>query len=567
MESEIRRAKARLWLTTGVPLLGVLLAIVYLMVRITLFIVAGYGWTEKIVGFWLLLAEGFMLLHGVGYFLEIWRVASAARGNLREIPEQQRPESYPPVAVIVSSYREPIPVVENTVTCFYNLTYPNKQIYFLDDTRYDLPNADPKEMAAYRAAVEAMCRRVRISLFRRKWHGAKAGMINDFLAYLNGEQREGFSFQPFGKEDRSQKPKYVIVFDADFNPLPGFVEPLVAKMEKDPRMAFVQTPQYYTNIETNRVALASGMQQAVFYEYICEGKSLQDAMFCCGTNVIFRREALMDVGGFDESSVTEDFATSFKFHARGWHSAYLNQVSAFGMGPEDLEGYFKQQFRWALGTVGLFRKIAGQFFRNPGILSPVKWWEYLLSGTYYFIGYVFLILVLCPLLYLFFDLPSYFARPEIYALFFIPYFMVTMLLYGSTLSRRYYRLRDILVGQLLIGVTFPIYIKAATLGILGVKGKFAVTNKGGSTSLPLRALWPQLLLLCAVLAGAVWGVNRIYYERQQVAAVAVNAVWCLYHFGLLVSVFYFNQPDVPAAPQSMESSPDDLTALQEGVAS
>ena len=91
---------------------------------------------------------------------------------------------------------------------------------------------------------------------------------------------------------------------------------------------------------------------------------------------MFRREALMDVGGFDESSVTEDFATSLKFHSKGWHSTYLNKVCAFGLGPEDLGGYFKQQYRWALGTVGLFRTILGTMISSPGLLSPGKWWEY-----------------------------------------------------------------------------------------------------------------------------------------------------------------------------------------------
>ncbi len=185
------------------------------------------------------------------------------------------------------------------------------------------------------------------------------------------------------------------------NPFPEFVEPLAARMEANPKLAFIQTPQYYTNFDSNRIAHASGLQQAVFYEYICEGKSLTDAMFCCGTNVIFRREALMDVGGFDETSVTEDFATSLKFHLKGWRSAYIGKVMAFGMGPEDLGGFFKQQFRWALGTVGLFRTVLGFFLRHPKQLVFVKWWEYFLSSTHYFIGLVFLILVLCPLLYMF----------------------------------------------------------------------------------------------------------------------------------------------------------------------
>ncbi|MFC1461579.1 glycosyltransferase family 2 protein [Verrucomicrobiota bacterium] len=519
-----------------------MIALSYLLVRTVLFLIADYAWYEKTVAVFLLMSEVFLIMHGVGYFLEIFRVL-VKRGGLTvgdtDLPELK---SYPPVAVIVSSFREPIAVVEQTLVSFYNLTYPNKQIYFLDDTRYDLPGVDPGEMQDYRQAVDDMCRRMKVSLFRRQWRGAKAGMINDFLDFLEGTPKEGSSMQNYGKEENTGKPEYIVVFDADMNPLPGFIEKLVAVMESNTQMAFVQTPQYYTNFEHNLVARAAGLQQAVFYEYICEGKSLQDAMFCCGTNVIFRREALMDVDGFDESSVTEDFATSLKFHLKGWRSLYLNHVGAFGMGPEDLGSFFKQQFRWALGTVGLLRKILLMFLRHPHALTRVRWWEYILSGTYYFVGFVFLILVLCPMIFLFFDVPTFFSRPGIYALFFVPYFVLTMGVYGMTLRSRHYRIRDLLLGQLLIAISFPVYIKGSVLGLLGIRGRFEVTGKGGSLILPLRVVWPQILLAALALSAIVWGANRLIYERQIVLAVTVNMFWCLYHFAILSSVFFFRNP-------------------------
>jgi len=506
-------------------------------------LILDYPWYEKIAAFFLLFAETFIIVHGIGYFLEIYHVVVRGKGLVQ--PDEPPPPlaSFPPVAVIVSSYNEPLEVVEDTLISFYNLMYPNKTIYFLDDTRYDLPGRDPDERKRYRQAIDDMCRRIGVDLFRHQWRGAKAGMINDFLDFIEGKRREGFEFTNFSGKERTEKEKYVVVFDADQNPLPDFVGPLVARMEANPRLAFVQTPQYYTNFESNRIARASGLQQAVFYEYICEGKSLTDAMFCCGTNVIFRREALMDVGGFDEASVTEDFATSLKFHLKGWKSAYLGKVLAFGMGPEDLGGYFRQQFRWALGTVGLFRNVLGFFLRNPRQLVLVKWWEYFLSSTHYFIGLVFLILVLCPLLYLFLNVPSYFARPEIYAMFFVPYFVLTITIFFWTLRQRKYVFKDIIQGQLLMAITFPVYIRAAILGLVGVKGKFGITPKAGAMQLPLKALWVQLSMAIMNFSAVIWGINRLIYERDPAIALIVNMAWCLYHFLILSSILYFNNPE------------------------
>ncbi|MEW6261014.1 MAG: glycosyltransferase family 2 protein [Thermodesulfobacteriota bacterium] len=430
-----------------IPLLSMaamLVIFLYLIGRTILFFTAPYAWYDKIAAAMLLMAEIFILVHGFGYFLNIYHVETAKHTTVQPTVFPSEPESYPPVAIIVSSYKEPIDVVRDTLICFYNLTYPNKRLYFLDDTRYDVPWDTPERMQAYRQEIDALCKEIGVYLFRRKWHGAKAGMINDFLDFIEGKQREGFQFFPYGFGRSAESEKYIIVFDADMNPFPDFVEPLVAMMESNPRLAFIQTPQYYSNFEKNRVARAAGLQQAVFYEYICEGKSLQDAMFCCGTNVIFRREALVAVGGFDESSVTEDFATSLKFHQAGWSSRYLNKVCAFGLGPEDLGGYFKQQFRWALGTVGLFRNILQEFIRHPRMLPPMKWWEYFLSGSHYFIGWVFLVMIYCPILYLFGNVPSYFARPDVYLLLFAPYMVLSMTVFIGTLAQRKYRLSELL---------------------------------------------------------------------------------------------------------------------------
>lgn len=513
----------------------------YLIVRTTLFFSAEYSWMEKGLAALLLFAESFTMLHAFGYFLNLFHVTHNP-GEGRRISMDNVPElkSYPPVAIIVSSFHEPLDVIEDTLTCFYNLTYPNKHIYFLDDTRYDKPG---QELSEYRAQVDALCERIGVNLFRRPWRGAKAGMINDFLYYLHSEPPEGFTMSRFEDVASRLDEKYIIIFDADMNPLPDFVEPLVAFMEDNPTLAFIQTPQYYSNFEHNRVARAAGLQQAVFYEYICEGKSMQDAMFCCGTNVIFNRKALWDVGGFEESSVTEDFATSLKFHEKGWSSAYLNKVCAFGMGPEDLGGYFKQQFRWALGTVGLFRTIVGAFFRNPTRMSAAKWWEYFLSGTHYFVGWVLFVMMLCPILFLLFNIPSYFARPEIYFLFFVPYIILTLSLFLFSMGQRRYSFAELAEGIILQAICFPVYMKASLLAIFGFRGTFGITPKAGATSLPMRGLWIQIVLAVCCFGAVWWGGIRLWYENETPLALATNMAWCLYHFMILSVMFWFNFPE------------------------
>lgn len=218
----------------GLLALGTLLSVLgYLGVRTVLFLLADYAWYEKTLAAALLLAEIFTLVHGFGYLLNILRVTLRRRPRAVTLDGLPEPESFPPVAVVVSSFREPLEVVEETLICFYNLTYPNKRIYFLDDTRYDMKGWDPDEAAAYRAAVDQLCERIGVCRCRRVWRGAKAGMINDFLAFVQGRPPRGFEFVSHDGVAGPREERYIVVFDADMNPFPDFAEPLVALMERD----------------------------------------------------------------------------------------------------------------------------------------------------------------------------------------------------------------------------------------------------------------------------------------------------------------------------------------------
>lgn len=61
---------------------------------------------------------------------------------------------------------------------------------------------------------------------------------------------------------------------------------VIPYLEQNADLAIVQAPQVYVDTEGLPVAEAATYQQAVFFEYVCEGKSHSNAVFCCGSNVI-----------------------------------------------------------------------------------------------------------------------------------------------------------------------------------------------------------------------------------------------------------------------------------------
>ena len=79
----------------------------FMVVRITLFLLGEGLWYERLISGALLFAESFFLVNCVGYFANVLRVF-ARRGeetaSAHSLPEL---EEYPPIAIVVASYREP----------------------------------------------------------------------------------------------------------------------------------------------------------------------------------------------------------------------------------------------------------------------------------------------------------------------------------------------------------------------------------------------------------------------------------------------------------------------------
>jgi cellulose synthase (UDP-forming) len=491
--------------------LTVVAACVYLITR-AIFVAQNLNDAFSLVMALALLAgEAFVMFHSVAYCVDFVYACNKKPLPVVEIRDW---EMAPGVAILMPARHEPYQVLEQTLFCLRNIDYPNKTIYFLDDSSDEKYLREAEELALTYGA----------KIFRRaERHGAKAGIINDCLKTLTDD--------------------YVVIFDADQNPARHFLKTLVPVIEANPKLAFVQTPQFYTNTDRSSVAFGANLQHCMFYEYICEGKSERGAMILCGTNAIIRRSALNDIGGLDETSITEDFSTSIDWHLRGWESRYYGHAFVFGEGPTTLMPYLKQQWRWARGNLGVLKKIARNFLTRPFSLTFSQWWEYFATGSYYLIGWAYFLLMLCPLTYIFLRTPSFFIKPEVYLLTFIPYFTLSFTIFFTSMRKRNYRADQLATGVLLSFISFPVYMKAAVVALLGLKSGFGITQKGErGTVVPYRELWPQILMWLVHFAALVWGANHFAYEGD--ASVLMSMFWVFYHFLLLSSVFYFRYAGV-----------------------
>ena len=207
---------------------------------------------------------------------------------------------------------------------------------------------------------------------------AKAGNVNNALRLTDGE--------------------FFVLLDADFVPRPELLHEMLPHFA-DPTVAFVQSPQVYRNLDT-LVSRGAAFMQSVFYTLIQPGKNRFNAAFCVGTNVVFRRAAVDELGGIYEKSKSEDIWTSILLHERGWRSIFTPQVLAIGDTPETVEAYTKQQLRWAQGGFEILLR------HNPlsrkRRLTLDQRVQYLGSSAFYLTGVAPALLLLVPPLHIFF---------------------------------------------------------------------------------------------------------------------------------------------------------------------
>jgi cellulose synthase/poly-beta-1,6-N-acetylglucosamine synthase-like glycosyltransferase len=100
-----------------------------------------------------------------------------------------------------------------------------------------------------------------------------------------------------------------------------------------------------------------------------------------GTAGIWRRRCIVDAGGWQADTVSEDLDLSYRAQLRGWNFLFLPEVSAPAEIPPQLAAYKRQQFRWAKGSIQCLKKLGWRVARARVPLA-VRWQALVHMSTY-----------------------------------------------------------------------------------------------------------------------------------------------------------------------------------------
>ena len=385
------------------------------------------------------------------------------------------------VDVFITTYGEDLATIRRTVTAAVAMQGEHST-WVLDDGRSD----DVRDLAAEMGARY---------LRRPNGNGAKAGNVNHALSIAKSE--------------------YFAIFDADFVPEPTFLHETVPFFAT-PDVSFVQTPQTYGNTH-NLISRGAGYMQAVFYRYIQPGRNRFNAAFCVGTNVIFRRAAIDQIGGMYAYSKSEDVWTSLMLHEKGWRSVYIPTTLAVGDTPETIEAYTKQQQRWATGGFEIMLT-HNPLSRNRSLTIDQKL-QYTVTATHYLTGIAPLLLLLVPPLHIFFGLTPIDLQisPVTWVLYYAGFYVLQIAVAFYTLGSFRWEV------LMLASVSFPIYTRALVNAVLRREQRWHVTGSTGRTASPFNFMIPQVLFFVLLLLTSVVGVWRDLGAGTLSLALAWNA--------------------------------------------
>lgn len=390
------------------------------------------------------------------------------------------------VAVIVPTCGEAPDMVRQTLVSILEQDWPHHALMIVVSD--DAANDDMTIMAislgsAYPAATIRYHRPpIRGAADRRG--DAKAGNLNSVLDLLDKEYPHVQYIETRDADDKVGHHR--------------FLRRTLAPLLEDQNIAFAQT------IKEARVSPGDPFnnQEQLFYRGVMRARHAANALFPCGSGLLWRRRALNDIGGFPFWNLVEDLQSGVEALKRGWRGVYVPIVGARAQhAPEDLENVYKQRGTWALDTMRLL--IWGSM-RGMSLRQKLQFLE---MAVFYCQGFPMLILALMPVLYVVQGVQPVDASTDVYMLHFVPYIMtVELFIWAMAVEAGAENL--FAIRRMWHGLMF-VHMKAAIKALVYGRHRkpvYRVTRKNDVHQWYWRAALPHMSIFLILIAAVPYGI-------------------------------------------------------------
>ena len=272
----------------------------------------------------------------IGILLSIGRMLlMGIMASIKKIGEG-RPSFFPnpenPVSVIVPAYNEEVNATR-TIDSLLKQDYPNMEIIFVDDGSKD---------NTYQIILEKFKGNPKVKVFT-KLNGGKATALNFGIGHASGD--------------------YVVCIDADTQLAPNAVRELMNKFT-NPDIGAVAG-----NVKVgNEINLITKWQSIEYITSQNYDRRAFDLINCItvipGAIGAFKKEAVIEAGGFTMDTLAEDCDLTMRLHRCGYIIKNCTTAISYTEAPETISQFVKQRFRWSFGVMQSFWKHRDTLF-NP----------------------------------------------------------------------------------------------------------------------------------------------------------------------------------------------------------
>lgn len=489
-----KNASYRFFLIT----VNTVISLVYIIWRITV-IPIHHGLISFILGIALYLAE---LLGLVAFFNFQYLFAKKYKLELKTLDDFKN-NIVPSVDVLICTYNEPLSLLEKTMAASLNLNYPKDKlnIYICDD--------------GHRNELKKLCNKYKINYITREDNeGAKAGNINNALTHIKGD--------------------LFAVLDADMIPKKEFLQKTVGYFSDD-NMAFIQTPQVYYNQDIYQYNLGKNIpnEQDFFMRDIQEARASRDAVLHVGTNAVFRKKYVEEIGEYPTCSITEDMAVGMLLQEKGYSSTLINEELVFGLSANTFTELVKQRDRWCRGNLQVLKHFNPLFSKGLNFGQKIAYFD---GAVYWFSNLQKIVYIVCPLIYLLTS--KLIIDSTIYSLLnvYIP-FLVGQHLIFKTFSPKS---RSVKWSHYYDTAMAPHLTLSIIKELLCLNIKFNVTSKEvvlNKKSFQFKIVLPHIILAIISIIAWIVSTKLVIENNMHFGAYLLNILWSIFNFlGALISL-------------------------------
>jgi len=129
--------------------------------------------------------------------------------------------------------------------------------------------------------------------------------------------------------------------------------------------------------KTGPLCKIAGLYQAVSHEWQIPAL-LRDIPFIGGTNIFSTRKLMLEIGGFDDTVLTEDMELGARAWLKGDAWPEFLPYASSEQTPPTFKAFFRQRLRWGAGYLQVYDKIKADNTLNPekkNRLLRTYWWK------------------------------------------------------------------------------------------------------------------------------------------------------------------------------------------------